>query len=333
MPDLIQEFADATHDYHDISPERRTMQLRVLRELEARVGAIENAGADDVRALLTAQLESGLKPTTVRKHLGALRPFFKWGRKRRPPIFDADTVMDVREIEPPRGGKGGMPRPYTRKQMSQFWAAFDQHYPKGRPDAAERFVKGLCGWKHVQKHAKRTQALAIVSLALYGGARREEIWRVDLDDLSLENTYVPIWGARKNPEAISENRPIPWMGHMREWIGAWLELREVLAPEHDRPWLSLHTRLHALKPMQERTFELLLTNIPGHWELHRLRHTMATEYLRANGKLRVLQKILGHKRIEQTLAYAQLLNDDVLRDAARVDLGLDLDDTDTQEAA
>jgi site-specific recombinase XerD len=329
LNDLIKEFAEATHDYHDISDERRKMQLRVLHELDVRVGAIEHAGAADVLALLTEQLQSGLKPTTVRKHLGAIRPFFRWGHKRKPSIFSADVVMDVRDIKPPRGSNGGVPRPYSRKEMRRFWTAFDERYPKGRPNKVDDYLRGQCGWKYVQAHAKRTQALAIVALALYGGARKHEIWDVDLDDLSTENSYVPIWGARKNPDAVSENRVIPWMGHMRTWIGDWLELREKLAPEHDHPWLSLHTREHSLKPMQYRTFEMLLTNLPGHWEFHRLRHTMATEYLRGGGKLHALQKILGHKRIEQTLAYAQLLNEDILRDAERIDLGLD----DEQEAA
>lgn len=317
--DLIDQFAAATHDYNGISDERRKMQIRVLRSLEAEAGDLAAAGADDVQRFLSLQLQAGLNPTTLRKHLGAIRPFFIWARKQG--IVTGDVVMDLREMRPPRGGGNGKgtPRPYTRKEIRWFWRSFDLRYPEGDPAAVDKFVAGRCGWRRVQKHAKRTQMLAIVSLALDGGLRRDEIFTVDIEDLHPDNTYLALWGARKNAEAVSENRAVPWRGAMLPSVSAWLDLRAKLAPGHDSPWLSLHTAAHCRKALRHRQFEMLMRKVPPGWEFHRMRHTMATEYLRAGGKVEVLQRILGHKNIAQTLAYARIIADDVVKDSAGID--------------
>jgi site-specific recombinase XerC len=103
---------------------------------------------------------------------------------------------------------------------------------------------------------------------------------------------------------------------LRNAIQAWLDFREQLAPTNDSPWLSLW-RKHALKPAQKRTFNLALGRIGPGYSLHRLRHTAATEMLRAGYELEAVQKILGHSRIQQTLEYAELLDEDVLAAAKR----------------
>lgn len=45
--------------------------------------------------------------------------------------------------------------------------------------------------------------------------------------------------------------------------------------------------------------------------VHDLRHTIASRVLRNSGNLRAVQKMLGHARIETTLRYAHVLDDDV----------------------
>ena len=50
---------------------------------------------------------------------------------------------------------------------------------------------------------------------------------------------------------------------------------------------------------------------------HATRHTRATRYVQANVNLRVIQKLMGHKRIETTLRYSHV-NDSMLSDAFRL---------------
>ena len=102
-------------------------------------------------------------------------------------------------------------------------------------------------------------------------------------------------------------------------IERWLRLRELSGPDHDRPWLSLHTEAHYAKPMRHRQFEMLLRNIGTGWEYHRMRHTCGTELLRAGMPLESVSRLLGHARLQQTLAYAELLDEDVVNAALRAE--------------
>lgn len=55
----------------------------------------------------------------------------------------------------------------------------------------------------------------------------------------------------------------------------------------------------------------------GPWELHRLRHTCGTEWLRAGMELELVSRLLGHANLTQTLGYAQIVSADVHRASVR----------------
>jgi site-specific recombinase XerD len=317
MSDVLDRFCADYHSYNDISADRRTMQRRVLTEFAATLPEgvdLCTAGANELRDYLASLIADGLKPSTIRRILGAIRPFYKWAWQRG--LVTADVLMQIRDVEAPRGGRNGKPRPYTAKEMRQFWLDLDAALPFVDEKWLRRYFNGSSPWRRVQSHARRLQLEAIVALALYGGLRRDEIWRLSIDDMHYENEYVVVTGARKNAEAEALKRAVPMIEPLRNAIQAWLDFREQLAPTNDAPWLSLW-RKHALKPAQKRTFNLALGRIGPGYSLHRLRHTAATEMLRAGYELEAVQKILGHSRIQQTLEYAELLDEDVLAAAKR----------------
>lgn len=181
-----------------------------------------------------------------------------------------------------------------------------------------RWRTGSSKWPRVEAYFMRCQIEAIVALVLMGGLRRDEAFNVQLEALHPDNEYIVIQGARKNRDAESVERPVPWVGgeQMRLAVGRWVELREELAAPHDFPWLSLY-RQHRLTPMRHRKFEVLLTQIGRGYEYRRMRHTFATEALRSGMPIDKLQKVMGHARIQQTLAYAEILGGDVVRAATR----------------
>jgi site-specific recombinase XerD len=112
---------------------------------------------------------------------------------------------------------------------------------------------------------------------------------------------------------------VPMTPSLRDAIAAWLAIRDELAPDHDRPWLCLHTEQHARKPIRWTKFQGLLTKIGRGIEFHRLRHTFATERVRAGMDVAKLQLVMGHSRIQQTLAYTQFVHEDVIRSSSRSD--------------
>jgi integrase/recombinase XerD len=64
-----------------------------------------------------------------------------------------------------------------------------------------------------------------------------------------------------------------------------------------------------------RSYYLLQANLnlPSKSGFHRLRHTFATEYLRAGGDVVRLSIILGHSEISTTIKYLHLLTEDLQR--------------------
>lgn len=71
--------------------------------------------------------------------------------------------------------------------------------------------------------------------------------------------------------------------------------------------------------MVQREFKevLLKAKLPSSVRFHDLRHTYASHFVMAGGKLEVLQKLLGHKTIEMTQRYAHLAKE-VIREASNV---------------
>lgn len=335
MTDLITQFASEYHEYHGISADRRTDQLRALRSLQDHAGGDLTAltAPDLSRWFASLMSEAGYKPTTVRKYRGLIMPWLRWARDQR--LIDVNEFRDMREVRLPRGARSnGTPNPYTRDEIKEFWSELAVTYPWAKTSKnkvprtvdlqLERAEYWLGRWRtdtssfrRVRAYAQRIQIEAIACLALCGGLRRDECFNLTLDHMDPANAYVVVIGARKNPEAEARPRAVPWTTpYMRTAVERWLAFRQELAPAHDRPWLTLYGRW-ALNAMTHDTFETVLTRVGRGWEFRRFRHTALTEMLRAGYPLHEVQRIAGHARLEQTLRYCELLPDDVVRTAAR----------------
>jgi site-specific recombinase XerD len=236
-------------------------------------------------------------------------------------------------VELPRGDSMPKPRPYTRKEIGRLWVDLNDSLPwcrcgKCKPEDQHehalwwlgRWRNDLSRWLRVQAYFERAQMEAIVAFALMGGLRRIEIFNLTVDRAHPENHYIVVAGAAKNRAAVSEDRPVPWGGgdDMRATVQRWIDLRAELRPAHESLWLSLWRQRWAADPMPFGRFELLLSRVGAGYSLHRLRHTFATETLRAGMPVERLGKILGHASIQQTLAYAELVDRDLVKASERV---------------
>lgn len=328
MIDLVDQFCTWYHDYNDISAGRAADQRRQLTQLQDFVaGPVQDLTTLDLEQFLASR--GDLKPSTILKHLKMIRPFLRWMRKHGE--LDAERYLALLEVKAPRGAGAGEPRPYTRGQIAEFWEHFDQTFPwtadsdemRQTPARAEMFVRrwqrNASAWAKVYPYARRLQAEAIVALALYGGLRRNEIFRLDLDDMHYDNAYVNVHGARKNVQAESIDRAVPMPKTMRAALANWIEFRaQVLKPEHDRPWLNLW-RDARLEPMTESVLAHLLDKVGDGYSLHRMRHTFGTERYRAGMKIEILREVMGHAHISMTLRYAKISTEDVVRDSEATD--------------
>lgn len=330
MSDVLARFEREYLAYHDISEARRREVVRHLEALEARTGVpVQEVDADALRSYVS-DLSVDRTPPTMGKILGQIRPFFQWAWETQ--LIDAQRLMEVKAVRPPRGARAaGVPRPYSRDQVKQLWSDWDRDYalPRSQADLERalwyvtRWENGTSKWGRVRPLARRLQSRAIISLAMMGGLRRDELFRLTVTDMHYENAYVIATGARKNEAAEAIQRAVPWTTPaMREAVRDWIDLRERIVPGHDHAWLSMASTPHIRTPMPHRTFEMLMTTLGRGWEFHRLRHTAATEMLRAGYPLETVQKVMGHARIQQTLVYAQLLTEDVVRVAGKCEMSL-----------
>lgn len=321
---MKQAFLTEYISYNGISDSRAASIRRELDKFEAFIPVpLTDVDEQHFRDYLLSL--AGLHPNTIQFRRNLLRPFFKWAMKRR--HIDTDRGMRLLDVESPYGVNGnGDPKPYTRKELAQFWLELDGAYPLDE-DRFNAFIatrmrngKHWSGqYKRAWRHATRLQLEAIVALALYVGLRRREIFHADIDDIHYDNEYVVVRHA-KGHHALRRQREVPYTAQAVGKVEAWIEARTLLmramppTSEHDRPWLSLSPRSlhHPTDPLPWARFEKMLGKIGAGWELHRFRHTFGTEWLRTEKvTLEQVSRAMGHASIQMTLRYAQILRDDI----------------------
>jgi len=318
----IDDFIAYQRDYNGVSAKRLTEQRTTLRALEVHSGADAHAVTDQQFAAFLQNLSAqGKHPNTVRYRGNLLRPFFTWAWSQQ--LIDGDRLMRLRAVKNPRGATGvSTPRPYTRKEIERMWQQIDAQFPRA-PLYVKRWKAGRSKWHRVATHAMGLQVEAIVMLALHGGLRQDEIFRLSLEAMHPDNAYIVVEGAAKG--GASREREVPMTEDLRRALAEWLAFRALIAPAHASPWLVLTATAsprstvpsHPFNPMSRTKMMRLMGTVGSGWELHRLRHTCGTAWLRAGMPLEKVQRVLGHATLQQTLAYAQIVADDVHKAAVR----------------
>ena len=318
MPkDIIGRFAAEHFTLNSISQPRREQVTMALGKLSywLKPKPIEEATDNDLRAWLVSLLDEGRAASTVDWYLRSVLPFYQWCWQQE--LISAERMMRIRTVRSPRGSRNSKPKPYNRRQLNQMWGELDAKFPYTTEMRLKRWHNGtsrLAG--PLRRHAMRLQLDAIIDLALVCGLRRNEIYTLSIDDIHFDNAYIVVSGKRtdQNPRT----REVSYPDSTRETIRTWLQFRASMNPEPGLPlWLSITGPNPAAGLSRFRMAEILQSF--GDWQLHRLRHTCATERLRAGMKLEFLQKFLGHANIQMTLRYAQLVRDDIHESAARTD--------------
>lgn len=325
--DAAEQFVGWQRSYNGVSEERCRQTLRTLGDLGTFVGGTaEQATAQDFGGWMSSLASSGLHPNTVRKYGNMVRPFFKWAARAK--LIEAERLFALSDVPNPRGATGeSRPKPYTRKEIAKLWIEVERAYPLD-----ERYVlrwrNGRSRWTRVWRHAARLQHEAIIHLCLFGGLRREEVFRLAVDDIHPDNAYIVVQGAAKgNGGREHKPREVPMPTELRRALGAWLSFRALMGVTHDRPWLVLNPRVSPNgvipasvgDPLSFSSFKDIMLSLGSGWSFHRLRHTYATELLRAGMPLENLKEVLGHARLQQTLAYAKIVPQDNDRHVRRVE--------------
>lgn len=312
MADHLTQFADYYYVVNQITGDRRRNAMTVFARVEIWLGReLHTMTGEELGRWMAEQIAAGYHPNTVRFWRGLMSPYWRWARETE--LMPAEQWIGLRETRNPRGASGvTTPRPYNRAEVARFWVDLDEKWP--RPERADYYLKrwqrGTSNWTRVADHMRNVQATAIISLALLEGLRATEIFALGIPELHPENAYLLVHGKRVDQRP--KMREVPYATDCRAAVSAWLTLRKLCKPSHRSPWLAL-TRLGGApnRPMSHNVYESMAGRIGDGYELHRFRHTFATERLRAGVPLEKLQRILGHSTLAQTLAYASLVREDL----------------------
>lgn len=311
--DVVDSFCSTYFDLHQITPPRQRAHRALLYRW---VDWCVDFGADPlaiddtlIQTWMTSLIRQKYKPSTVRFYLGMIKPFYRWAARAGHVSPESLAVID--EVDLPRGAAAnGLPRPYKRAEIQALWRAIAAEYPLSTDRQVARFRRGTSSFRVVRRHGINLQLRAIVSLALYMGLRRNEIWTLSLDAMHPDNDVLVINRKRSGPE--DKVRDLPYNEAAQDAVREWFKFRRWMNPGHDRPWLRLYLP-DAAAPLGLTTYKSLLAKVGDGYEYHRLRHTCATERLRAHMPIELLKEFLGHATLEQTLVYSKIVHDDVER--------------------
>jgi site-specific recombinase XerD len=311
MSELTEKFMAQHFALNQISAVRQVEVRRVLGRLEKFLGADPVTATD--RSLVewqTAMIEEGMSPSSCRTYLNIVIPFFRWAE--RCAGYERAMLDRVLAVKPPRGAeRNAKPRPYSRAEIKSLWRDIDAAFPRADDKHIRRVMKGTAQYRaRAVRHGMNLQVTAIVHLALMMGLRRKEIFTLSLDAMHPDNAYVVVQGKRQDQRP--KVREVPYNDAAREAVIDWFRWRRWLAPTHESPWLDLGYA-HRGEPMPWLSYVRLLSRVGEGYELHRLRHTCATERLRAGMPLERLQVLLGHATIQQTLLYTEIDRSDIER--------------------
>ena len=297
---------------------------RALNSLQRSMGDVPLLSATDrdVTTWMLAMSEGGFKETTIGKYLKAVKPFFGWAWHQE--LITSDQLLRIKSARAPRGAYYFPPRPYSRDELAILWANLDSRFPYVAPRIIEGWLSGksTVSYSYVYRHVTRLQLDVLIDLALVCGLRRSEIYKLTLKDCHWDNFYITVHGKRldHNPKI----REVPYPDSTRIAMQQWIRARNVILADANKPlWVYTRTRNKYMPEPLGRGlhFDDFRTQIlmVGEFEWHRLRHTCATERLRAGMPIEKLSRFLGHSNIQQTLGYAQLVRSDIHAAAELID--------------
>lgn len=315
MTDQIERFAAQHFTINSITDLRRVRVVRGLRRYEEFLSVpIEQATDAELRDWMVELLDDGLAASTVAWYLKMTRSFYRWAWLTR--LIEPDTFMRIQTVKQPRGASSQAPRPYSRKELALMWRQLDERWPAVTERQLARWQRGTSKYVNVRRGIMRIQLDAIIELALVCGLRRNEIYALSIDDCHWDNKYIVVHG--KRVDQFDKVREVPYPDSTRTAIRRWFKVRGALSPQPGLPlWLSVTGREPANGMSPDRIARVLQSF--GDWSLHRLRHTAATERLRAGMELEHLQRFLGHSNLQQTLRYAKLIRGDIHKSSERID--------------
>jgi site-specific recombinase XerD len=257
-----------------LSDKTQSHYLRAVKCFAAYLGRPpDTASAEDLRRYQLHLVDEGISPASLNAAISGLKFFF-------------DITLDHAEL------------------MARMQPV---HLPRTLPvilsrEEVARLIEAAGNLKHQ----------TALSVAYGAGLRVSEVVALKVGDVDSQRMTLRIEQAKGQKDRYALLSPV-LLGRLR----AWWRVARAQGKMPDGGWLF--PGLNPFNPLSTRQMERAIhaaadaAQIDKRVSMHTLRHSFATHLLEAKVDIRVIQVLLGHKKLETTALYAQVATD-ILRE-------------------
>jgi len=250
-----------------LSPRTQTGYLRAVRNLTRFLGrSPDTATAEDLRRYQLHLVEIGTSRITLNATITALRFFFDVTLDR------ADTLKKMSPVRVPQK----LPVILSREEVARLIEA-----------------------------ASNPKYQAALSVAYGAGLRASEVVGLKISDIDSQRMTLRVEQGKGRKDRYAMLSPV-----LLETLRAWWRVGHAKGKLLDGGWLF--PGQNPVNPMSTRQLNRIChaaaaaAELDKRVSLHTLRHSYATHLLEQQVDIRVIQVLLGHKKLETTARYVQV---------------------------
>jgi site-specific recombinase XerD len=257
-----------------LSPKTQLQYIRAVRKLTGFLGrSPDTAVIEDLRRYQLHLVDHGTSPVSINAAITGLKFFFEVTLDRR------DLINKMRPVHVPRK----LPVVLSREE-------------------AARLIAAAGNLKHQ----------TALSVAYGAGLRASEVVSLKVSDVDSQRMTLRVEQGKGSKDRYAMLSPV-----LLERLRSWWRLARAQGKMLDGGWL-----FPGQNPIESLTCRQLnravhaaasAAHIDKRVSMHTLRHSFATHLLEQKVDIRVIQVLLGHKKLETTALYTQVATD-VLRE-------------------
>ena len=257
-----------------LSPKTQASYIRVVKRLAAFLGrSPDTASAEDLRSYQLHLVDHGISPISLNATLTGLKFLFETT------LDHPELLAKMHSVQVPHK----LPVVLSREEVARLLAAVD--------------------------NLKHQAALAVA----YGaGLRASEVVSLKVSDIDSQRMTLRIEQGKGSKDRYAMLSPV-----LLERLRTWWKFARAQGKMLQGGWLF--PGLDPIDPLSTRQLNRAVhaaaeaAGIDKRVAMHTLRHSFATHLLEQKVDIRVIQVLLGHKKLETTALYAQVATD-VLRE-------------------
>jgi integrase/recombinase XerD len=257
-----------------LAPKTQSHYLRAVRQFAGFLGRPpDTASVEDLRRYQLHLVDHGISPVSLNAAISGLKFFFDVT------LDHAELMARMQPIRIPRT----LPVILSREEVA-------------------RLIEAAGNLKHQ----------TALSVAYGAGLRVSEVVALKVGDIDSQRMTLRIEQGKGQKDRYAMLSPV-----LLERLRVWWRVARAQGKMPDGGWLF--PGLNPINPLSTRQMERAIhaaadaAQIDKRVSMHSLRHAFATHLLEAKVDIRVIQVLLGHKKLETTALYAQVATD-ILRE-------------------